>query len=79
MRWKPNVEEELSPEDTAAAEVAYTFGFPEALSPPTCAAAAPAAFREGEGARCSVSVLGGGFTADHHAHVGWLCGAVQHL
>lgn len=36
-RWKPNVEEELSPEDTAAAEVAYTFGFPDDLSPPTCA------------------------------------------
>jgi hypothetical protein len=36
-RWKPHVEEELSPEDTAAAEVAYTFGFPDDLSPPTCA------------------------------------------
>jgi len=34
-RWKPNVEEELSPEDTAAAEIAYTFGFTEEMTPPT--------------------------------------------
>jgi len=34
-RWKPDADDELSPEDTAAAELAYTFGMTEVNTAPS--------------------------------------------
>mmetsp|Transcript_5960 Transcript_5960/g.8050 ORF Transcript_5960/g.8050 Transcript_5960/m.8050 type:complete len:220 (-) Transcript_5960:272-931(-) len=47
MRWQPNPEDELSPEETAAAEVAYTFGFPESSTPPVISLANKSIIVEG--------------------------------